>query len=98
RANFKAYEEHLHGIPGVSLISYDENDSPNHQYIVCEIDRLAASLTRDQLVSVLQAENVLARRYFYPGVHRMEPYRSYFPHAKFLLPDTEAIAERVLVL
>ena len=30
---------------------------------------------RDDLVAALHAENVLARRYFYPGCHRLEPYR-----------------------
>jgi dTDP-4-amino-4,6-dideoxygalactose transaminase len=42
--------------------------------------------------------NVMARRYFYPGCHRMEPYRSYYPHAGLLLPATEAVASRVLLL
>ena len=55
-------------------------------------------VTRDQLVAVLHAENVLARKYFYPGIHRMEPYCSLFPDAGLHLSETEAIAERVLVL
>ena len=28
----------------------------------------------------------------------MEPYRSYFPHASMLLPNTERVAHRVLLL
>jgi dTDP-4-amino-4,6-dideoxygalactose transaminase len=28
----------------------------------------------------------------------MEPYRSYFPHAGLLLPETERLAQRVLIL
>ena len=28
----------------------------------------------------------------------MEPYRSFFPHARLLLPETERIAARVLLL
>jgi dTDP-4-amino-4,6-dideoxygalactose transaminase len=55
-------------------------------------------LSRDDLLSTLQAENVLARRYFWPGCHRMQPYRSYFPNASLLLPETEKTAGRVLVL
>jgi dTDP-4-amino-4,6-dideoxygalactose transaminase len=50
------------------------------------------------LQSILWAENILARRYFYPGCHRMEPYRSYFPHAGLLLPNTERLAGQVLCL
>jgi dTDP-4-amino-4,6-dideoxygalactose transaminase len=47
---------------------------------------------------VLHAENVLARRYFWPGCHRMEPYRTLFPNAYQQLPVTERVAERVLIL
>jgi len=47
---------------------------------------------------VLWAENVLARRYFYPGCHRVEPYRSFFPNAGLLLPETERLTSRVLAL
>jgi dTDP-4-amino-4,6-dideoxygalactose transaminase len=98
RANFETYKDNLDGICGLSLLRYDEENSPNYHYVVVEVDAREIGLTRDQLLSVLRAENVLARRYFYPGVHRMEPYRSRFPDARLLLPDTEAVAERVLVL
>jgi len=46
----------------------------------------------------LQAEHVLARKYFWPGCHHMQPYRELSPHAGLLLPNTEAIADRVVVL
>jgi dTDP-4-amino-4,6-dideoxygalactose transaminase len=98
RANFEIYEDKLGGIRGLSLLGYNEENSPNYQYVVVEVDTREVGLTRDQLLLVLHAENVLARRYFYPGVHRMEPYRSHFPHAGSLLPDTEGVVDRVLVL
>jgi len=41
---------------------------------------------------------ILARRYFSRGCHRMEPYRSYFPHAELLLAETERIVNRVVTL
>lgn len=63
-----------------------------------EVDERSCPLTRDELVAVLQAENVLARRYFWPGVHRMERYRSLQPNAAMLLPHTERVAARVLIL
>ena len=63
-----------------------------------EVQEAEAGLTRDELQRVLWAENVMARRYFYPGCHRMEPYRSYFPHAGLLLPETERLVTRVLTL
>ena len=79
-------------------MAYDERERANYQYIVLEVDETAAGLTRDELVEVLFAENVLARRYFFPGCHRMEPYRSYFPHAALVLPETERLCRRVMLL
>jgi dTDP-4-amino-4,6-dideoxygalactose transaminase len=98
RRNHLAYGRGVSGIPGVSLMSYDGTETANYQYIVFEVEEGKAGLTRDELVEVLTAENVLARRYFYPGCHRMEPYRSYFPHAALVLPETEKLCRRVMVL
>jgi dTDP-4-amino-4,6-dideoxygalactose transaminase len=97
RANYASYREALDGIPGVRLLAYDESERNNYQYVVAEVDPVCG-VSRDRLVDTLRAENVLARRYFWPGCHRMEPYRSLFPHAGLLLPSTETVAERVIVL
>jgi dTDP-4-amino-4,6-dideoxygalactose transaminase len=98
RGNYELYCEGLSNLAGISVIRYDEKEKSNHQYVVIEVDAAKTHLTRDQLLAVLQAENVLARRYFYPGVHRMEPYCSYSTNARLRLPATEAAADRVLVL
>ena len=98
RCNYHAYRRELDGIPGVTQMAYDSSQRTNYQYIVLEVDELETGLTRDELVQVLTAENVLARRYFYPGCHRMEPYLSYFPNAALVLPETEKLCRRVMVL
>jgi dTDP-4-amino-4,6-dideoxygalactose transaminase len=96
RRNHRLYAEMLRGVPGLAVAPYDERETNNYQYVVLEVDECEAGLSRDQLQAVLRAENVLSRRYFYPGCHRMEPYRSYFPHAHLLLPETERLVQRVL--
>lgn len=96
--NYKQYQETLSRIPGVQLLSYDERERCNYQYVVVKVDERLTKIRRDQFIPVLHAERVLARRYFYPGCHRMEPYRSYFPHAGLLLPETERMASAVLSL
>lgn len=96
--NYKQYQKELEDLPGVDLLTYDEPEKCNYQYIVLEIDDTITDISRDELLNILWAENVIARRYFYPGCHRMEPYRSYFPQAGLLLPETERLADRVLVL
>jgi dTDP-4-amino-4,6-dideoxygalactose transaminase len=96
--NYQLYRAELADIPGISVFQFDESETCNYQYIVLEIDESVLQVKRDQLVQILHAENVIARRYFYPGCHRMEPYRSYFPHAKLLLPVTEELTQKVLIL
>jgi len=64
--NYRAYQKGLAGLPGISLFSYDEAERNNFQYIIVEVDEAQAGISRDLLVKVLHAENVLARRYFYP--------------------------------
>ena len=98
RANYLAYQAALADLPGLRLIDYDQRESQNFQYIVIELDEQAFGLGRDELVRVLWAENVRARKYFWPGVHRMEPYRTKFPETWRSLPATEALASRVMLL
>lgn len=98
RRNYEQYRQELTNVPGVHLMPYDEAENPNYQYVVLEIDEAATEISRDELVQILWAENVMARRYFYPGCHQMEPYRSFFPHAGLLLQRTEELTGRVLCL
>jgi dTDP-4-amino-4,6-dideoxygalactose transaminase len=96
--NYQLYREFLAGIPGVRLLEYRPSGRFNYQYVVADVSPRDCPLARDRLLDVLWAENVVARRYFYPGVHRMEPYRTLFPEAAAQLPTTERIGAGVLVL
>ena len=98
RRNYQQYERELQDVPGVKLVRYREGEAQNYQYIVLEIDERVTEISRDRLVEILHAEKVRARRYFYPGCHQMEPYRSYFPNAGLLLPETERLVQRVISL
>jgi dTDP-4-amino-4,6-dideoxygalactose transaminase len=96
--NYQQYEEELTEMAGLRLLTFDEKEKCNYQYIVVEIDEAIAGMSRDELVQVLHAENIIARRYFYPGCHRMEPYATNYPNAGLTLPLTEQLAERVMTL
>ncbi|HLL72124.1 MAG TPA: DegT/DnrJ/EryC1/StrS family aminotransferase [Pyrinomonadaceae bacterium] len=98
RRNQESYRRGLEGVAGIKLNRYDDVEKTNYQYVVAEVDESATGISRDDLLRVLWSENVVARRYFYPGCHRMEPYKSYYPHAGMMLPQTEEVARRVLVL
>jgi dTDP-4-amino-4,6-dideoxygalactose transaminase len=96
-ARLAAYRRALAGIPGLHVRGNTEPDQGNAQYVVVEVDRERAGLDRDDLVRILHAEHVIARRYFHPGCHRMEPYRSR-AGAPAVLPETERASARLLSL
>ena len=98
RENHGVYQRALRGIPGLSLLTYNDAERCNYQYVIVEVDAAQSGITRDALVRLLHAENIVARRYFYPGCHRMEPYRSLQPHAGLLLSETEKLTRRVIAL
>lgn len=98
RSNYFRYCKALHGIAGISVVRHPENEACNYHYVIIDVDPQVFPLTRDELIYVLQGENVIARRYFFPGAHRMEPYRSLQPMARLVLPVTERISTRIVAL
>ncbi len=97
RRNHAAYKQALADIPGIKVLSYDSGERNSYHYMVVEVG-VDCPVCRDDLIATLQAENILARRYFWPGCHLMQPYRDLFPHAGLVLPQTMAVAEQVMVL
>jgi dTDP-4-amino-4,6-dideoxygalactose transaminase len=98
RRNYQLYESLLRGLPGVQLVPYDQRERCNYQYVVLEIDEDEAGISRDRLIELLTAREIRARRYFFPGCHRMEPYRSLVPQARYWLSETERLLRRIAVL
>jgi len=97
KRNHAAYERALAGIPGVRLLEYAGPERNSHHYVVVEITD-DSPVRRDDIITAMHAENILARKYFWPGSHKMLPYRDLFPHAGLVLPQTTKVAQRVMVL
>jgi dTDP-4-amino-4,6-dideoxygalactose transaminase len=95
--NHETYRAHLSGLPGIRLRGFDPAERNNYQYVVMEVGE-DCPVSRDRIIEVLHAENILARKYFWPGCHSMKPYRELYPHAGLVLPNTNLVAERVIVL
>lgn len=98
RANLAAYEHVLADVPGLTLRVEKTAEQRNHQYVVVEVDPAVTGLSRDQVLMALHAENVLAKRYFFPGCHRLEPYISLSAGQRHVLPHTERLCTRLLQL
>lgn len=98
RRNYHAYKENLTGIPGICLLEYNPAERNNFQYVILEVDPANCPKNRDKIVEILHLNNVIARKYFWPGCHRMEPYRTLYPAASKYLPHTEKVSGNVIVL
>lgn len=98
RRNYQRYHKLLDGHPALRVLSYDEIDRHNYQYVVVSVDEKQGGISRDEILKQLHDQDIIARRYFYPGCHRLEPYRSENPAAALLLPVTEKLAASLLCL
>ncbi|MFA7327702.1 MAG: DegT/DnrJ/EryC1/StrS family aminotransferase [Candidatus Kapaibacterium sp.] len=96
KENYNLYKTEFNRIDGIKIIDYNDSEKNNYQYIACEIDEKQFGLSRTELIDLLIKENILARKYFYPGIHRMEPYRSLYPYSSVFLEKTERLADRII--
>lgn len=97
QTNHAAYKKELAELPGITLLDYGTADRNSHHYVVIEVERNFPA-NRDDIISALHAEGILARKYFWPGCHMMQPYRDLFPHAGLVLPHTVTLAPKVVIL
>jgi dTDP-4-amino-4,6-dideoxygalactose transaminase len=96
--NLQAYIDALSNARGFKLFQVPSKERRNHQYVIVEIDPHTIGMSRDEIVAELHAQNVLAKRYFYPGCHRLEPYRTEQNRSRSRLPHTERLCERLIQL
>jgi dTDP-4-amino-4,6-dideoxygalactose transaminase len=96
--NHELYRRELSGVFGVRVLPAGIRGRSNYHYMVILVDAGAFGVDRDALNRVLWEERVLSRRYFYPGCHHMEYFRTRFPGAGGSLPVTERVARQVLCL
>lgn len=92
------YDLQLADLAGIVLCGEESMEQRPYQHVVVEVDPDASGLTRDALLAVLHAENIGATRDYYPGSHRIEPYRLPNAEAWLRLQATERLAERALCL
>ncbi|MGB2403333.1 MAG: DegT/DnrJ/EryC1/StrS family aminotransferase [Akkermansiaceae bacterium] len=98
KAHYNHYRKRLSSLPGIRFCNYDDVEKSNYQYIVIEIDNDDCAIGRDSLMNHLHASGVMARRYFYPGCHNMEPYMSLYSDKQKKVPMTDKLTSRTLIL
>jgi len=94
----RAYRNALDGIPGIRMLPIGETGRSNYHYAVIFVDQERFSVSRDTLNAALWKENIQTRRYFYPGCHQMDYYRSERPSHADPLEVTRLVSQQVICL
>jgi len=94
---YEAYAQGLSDVQQIELFHFNDNESHNYHYVSLLLDG-NCPLSRDEIIQTMHAENILARRYFFPGCHQLEPFKSLSVMTDNQLPVTETIAQNVLIL
>lgn len=94
RQRYYAYKKLLDSVPGIRLLEFDERYQTSYKNIVVELLE-DWPLARTDTLDILNAENMLARAYYSPPLHRK---RMTYPHVPGDLPVTDRAAERFMLL
>jgi dTDP-4-amino-4,6-dideoxygalactose transaminase len=89
----KAYLQEFSKFNEISFLDYNFDGISNYQYVVAKV----LANMRDSLVKYFHEEGVLLRRYFHPGCHRMEPYKSCEKYDSVNLPNTKQISSEIVI-
>ena len=71
KKQFELYVCALEQIEGLSVWQPANCTRSNYSSLVVIVDEAEFGLSRDKLISHLKAENILARRYYFPGLHKI---------------------------
>lgn len=91
---YNTYKTRIKNIPGINLIEYDYNEKRSFKNILFELTE-EWPLSRNITMEILNAENLLARPYYYPTLHETKrEYKTIFTN----LPNTIYWKDRLLLM
>ena len=90
------YRERLGGVEGIRLCKDQADVKSNYAYFPVIFDGYRYG--RDEIFEMLRAENIIARKYFYPLTNSFECYRDLPTAGADKTPVAKHLAERVLTL
>lgn len=89
------YRENLSNITGIKLLPIQKDVVPNYSYFPIVIDEKSFGVTRNEVFENLKANNIFARKYFYPLTSKFDCYHGMYDNST---PVALHISKRVLTL
>ena len=96
KAVSQRYFSHLSNVPGIRLNLPQPGVKPNYGYFPVVFD--GYRLNRDEVFDLLAAENIIARKYFYPLTSSFDCYRGRPGFDASLTPVARHTADNILCL
>ena len=96
KAVVERYIERLDGVEGITVCKGQEDVTPNYAYFPAVFD--GYKYTRDEVFEMLEKEQIVARKYFYPLTNSFDCYKGREGFDPAATPVAQHIAERVLTL
>lgn len=92
------YREAIDSIADLSYLPEYQNIRYNYGYFPIFVDEAKYGMSRDALYEKLKSQGILGRRYFYPLISTLNPYREYPSASPANLPIATKMADQVLCL
>lgn len=92
------YRQAINQIEGLTYLPEQPNVQYNYGYFPIFIDEAKYGMSRDALYEKLKANNIFGRRYFYPLISTLNPYKEYPSALPSNLPVATKMANQVLCL
>ena len=92
------YREAIDNIAGLTYLPEFPNTRYNYGYFPIFVDEEKYGMSRDALYEKLKANNIFGRRYFYPLISTLNPYKDYPSANPNNLPIATKMANEVLCL
>lgn len=96
KAVVERYIRNLSGVNGITAWRPQRGVTHNYAYFPVMFDKERFGKSRDEIADALAAENIFARKYFYPLTNKLECYRGMFEIQ--ITPAAEKAASEVLTL
>ena len=92
------YREAINQISGLTCLPELPHIRYNYGYFPIFVDEEKYGMSRDALYEKLKANNIFGRRYFYPLISTLNPYKEYPSATPSNLPIATKMADQVLCL
>lgn len=92
------YRNLLSNVPGIRFMPDIEGITHCYSYFPILVDEKEYGMSRDTLYEKLQENNIFGRRYFYPLISNLDPYRKLQSASQENLPVANMAAQQVLCL